>query len=104
MTVEFQKLAIPKWYTLSSIFIMFVFLSYLAQAYNMSKPYLDSASNSYNDYVNYVSQMDTSAMTNMADAYTSTIYGARDYMNAGLDSVMAHPVMQQVYITTLSHV
>lgn len=56
--------------------------------YNVSRPYVDHASNRYNQYVQYMSQMDTSSLSNIADTYTSSIYGARDYINSGLQTLL----------------
>jgi len=52
---------------------------------------MDSASSKYNDYVQYISQMDTAPV---ADRYTSAIYGARDYINSRVSSLMARDDVQ----------
>lgn len=50
---------------------------------------MDHAASRYNNYVQYMSQIDTAPETNMADRYTSAIYGAKDYINSGISSLMA---------------
>ena len=52
---------------------------------------MDSASSKYNDYVQYISQIDTAPV---ADRYTSAIYGARDYINPRVSSLMARDDVQ----------
>ena len=52
---------------------------------------MDSANSKYNDYVQYISQMDTAPV---ADRYTSAIYGARDYINSRVSSLMARDDVQ----------
>ena len=52
---------------------------------------MDSANSKYNDYVQYISQMDTAPV---ADRYTSAIYGARDYVNSRVSSLMARDDVQ----------
>lgn len=51
-------------------------------------PMIKSVGDNYNNYVQYMRQMDTSPVSNMGDRYTSAIYGARDVMNTGLASIM----------------
>jgi len=61
--------------------------------YNISQPYMDSANSKYNNYVQYMSQMDTAPV---ADRYTSAIYGAGDYINSRVSSLMARDDVQYV--------
>jgi len=52
------------------------------RVYNMTRhPAVTSLSKRYAEYMNYIRQMRQSPSSNMADRYTSAIYGARDLIN-----------------------
>ena len=56
----------------------------------MSAPIMASVNDKYNSYVNYMSQINTDHLTNMADKYTSAIYGARDVINSRASALLAN--------------
>ena len=56
----------------------------------MSAPVMTSMGDNYNSYVNYMSQINTDHVTNMADKYTSAIYGARDVINTRVSAWLAN--------------
>ena len=62
---------------------------YTGHMYNMTRhPAVSSLGKRYTEYINYMRQMRLSPSFNMADRYTSAIYGAKDMINP--------TVMQQV--------
>ncbi|XP_060574103.1 apolipophorins-like [Ruditapes philippinarum] len=71
-----------------------LYKTYSDHAYNLSKPMTKSIKEKYNNYVQYINQIDTSRM---ADVYNSAIYGARDIINSQLSLVMSNRVYYQGY-------
>lgn len=57
--------------------------------YNMSRPVLTTVHDGYNQYVQYMNQISSSQVKNSAKLANTAIYGARDYINFGLASLMA---------------
>ena len=55
---------------------------------------LQSANEKYNNYVSYMSQINSDSVSNMADRYTSAIYGARDVINARVASMVPKQVLK----------
>jgi len=58
--------------------------------YNVSAPVVQSLSNKYEDYVQYMKQVDMSSFKNLADKYTSSIYSIQDSMNTRINAIMNH--------------
>ena len=56
--------------------------------YNISAPVVQSLSNNYDDYVQYMKQVDMSSFKNLADKYTSSIYSIQDSMNTRINAIV----------------
>ncbi|XP_053393703.1 uncharacterized protein LOC123525510 [Mercenaria mercenaria] len=67
---------------------VYFYRKYTDHAYNISKPVIETVNDKYKSYVQYMNQLNTSPLSNMADAYTSAIYGTRDVISTRLSPLM----------------